>query len=306
MAVSKNTHGFDDGTRVALVGAGGMLARMVRAVAPINVEIIPYDFPAFDIADLNAVSEYLHQSKPAFIINCAAVTDVDGCESNVEQAMAVNGLGPSNLAAVAAQIKATLLHVSTDFVFSGSSELSYVETDQPAPLSVYGDSKYNGEIGVETSALRSYFIVRTSWLYGPWGKNFVETIIRLAQERERLSIVADQKGTPTYSFDLACTIWELLQTSCYGVYHYSNEGQCSWYEFALEIVHLLRQFEAGGDLKVREIVPVSSSEYPQAAQRPVWSVMSKEKIRSTLGNEVPHWKESLKNYILSRHDHIVE
>jgi len=159
--------GFDPHTRIALVGAGGMLGSMVAATAPPNVEIVEYDLPHMDIADRSSVSTCLLQSRPGFIINCAALTDVDGCESRKEQALAINAEGPGHLATIAAEIGATLLHISTDFVFGGASRVPYTESDTPEPLSAYGYSKHQGELKVETSGLERYFILRTSWLYGP-------------------------------------------------------------------------------------------------------------------------------------------
>jgi len=292
--------GFDPNTRIVLVGAGGMLGNMVAATAPPDIEIVEYDLPQMDIADISSVSTCLHQARPDYIINCAALTDVDGCESQKEQALAVNAEGPGHLATIAAEIGATLLHISTDFVFAGATETPYTETDIPEPLSVYGHSKHQGEMRVETSGLERYFILRTSWLYGPWGKNFVETIIRLAQERDVLKIVSDQVGTPTYSRDLAKAIWTLLDTDLYGTYHYSNEGQCSWYEFTAEIVRLLRQLEGDDCLRVGSVEPIPGSEFPQAATRPPWSVMSKQKIKNKTGIYVPQWQESLARYLHER------
>jgi dTDP-4-dehydrorhamnose reductase len=287
-------------TKVALVGSRGMLGSMVRRMAPAEVEIIEYDLPDIDITDKNSVAASLHRSRPHFIINCAAFTDVDGCETSQKQAMAVNATGPSNLAEVASDIDATLLHISTDFVFSGSKKAPYIESDPPEPLCVYGESKYLGEKGVESSPLRNYFIVRTSWLYGPRGKNFVETIICLARECEELNIVSDQVGTPTYSGDLAVAIWNLLGTPKYGTYHYSNEGQCSWYDFACEIVGRMRRIEGNDCFRVKRVNPVESADFPQAATRPSWSVMSKEKIKQNIGLNVPQWQESLQHYLQER------
>lgn len=291
-----------DGARVALVGADGMLGRMVAALAPSNVELILCTLPQFDIAKLDVVSAQLHLMHPDFIINCAAVTDVDGCESRPEQAYAVNADGPGHLAVVAAQIGATLMHISTDFVFSGTRATldlaPYDEAHPPEPISIYGASKRQGEVRVETSPLHNYFIVRTSWLYGPWGNNFVETIIRLAHEREILSIISDQVGTPTFSGDLAGAIWALLGTDLYGTYHYSNAGQCSWYGFACEIVDYLKQH--GNELKVKQVKPIATEAYPLSAKRPAYSVLSKKKIIAATGIAVPSWEWSLRKYLDER------
>ncbi|MDD2558025.1 MAG: dTDP-4-dehydrorhamnose reductase [Desulfuromonadaceae bacterium] len=293
---------LSDGARVAIIGADGMLGRMVAALAPSNVELILCTLPEFDIAKFDVVSAQLSLMRPDFIINCAAVTDVDGCESRPEQAYAVNADGPGHLAMVAAQIDATLMHISTDFVFSGTRSTldlaPYDETHPPEPISIYGASKRQGEIRVETSPLHDYFIVRTSWLYGPWGKNFVETIIRLAHEREILSIISDQVGTPTFTGDLASVIWALLKTDHYGLYHYSNAGQCSWYEFACEIVECLQQRD--NELKVKQVKPIATEEYSLPAKRPAYSVLSKDKIVAATGIVVPSWRWSLRKYLDER------
>ncbi len=293
-----------EGSSVALVGADGMLGNMVQALVPKNIDLISYTLPEFDITDPDTISTQLHHTRPDIIINCAAMTDVDGCESHREQAYSINGAGPGYLATTALEVGATLMHISTDFVFSGTSSVPtsepvpYRETDRTEPLSVYGASKRQGEIGVESSGLHEYFIVRTSWLYGPWGKNFVETIIGLAHERKTLNIISDQTGTPTYSYDLAKAIWALLQTDQYGIYHYSNAGQCNWYQFACEIVRCMQ--ETCDTLRVEQINPISTAEYPLPAQRPAYSVLEKNKIIAATGIKIPAWQESLKRYLRAR------
>jgi len=284
--------------RLALVGANGMLASMVSLLAPKTFDLIPLDLPEFDIADRERVLTRFQEIRPQVIINCAAYTNVDGCETDEESASRVNGAGPGNLAAAARAVDATLVHFSTDYVFDGSKREPYVEEDRPNPLSAYGRSKLLGERAILHSGLERYFIVRTSWLYGPGGKNFVETIIRLAQEREELRIVADQCGSPTFTRDLAQAIFALLETRDYGIYHFSDEGQCSWCEFGREIVDCLAR--SGGQVKTKRVVPIATHEYPLPAPRPVYSVFSKGKYRAVTGREVPHWRESLAAYFRIR------
>jgi len=311
---------------MALIGADGMLARAVRRLAPAGVDIAGFDLPGFDLRRRESVFS-LRELAPDVIVNCAAYTDVDGCERERKLAQAVNGRGPALLAELAREIDATLVHISTDYVFPGTGSTPLSETDPVAPQSVYGETKLAGEKGILASGLEKYFIVRTSWLYGPGGKNFVETILRLAKEREELAIVADQVGSPTYTRDLARAIFNLLAltrpaspvtrhpsrvtapsssvtrhaspvTAPYGLYHFSNAGQCSWYEFAREIVAQARR--AGEKLKVREIRPIRSEEYPRPAPRPAYSVLSKEKYRQVTGAEVPDWRQSLQAYFHER------
>lgn len=273
-----------------------MLAAAIRKSAPADWTLFLYDLPSFDLTDRVQVFQ-LQGLKPDVIINCAACTNVDGCEEQENLAMQVNGYGPGLLAELAQQIDAVLVHISTDFVFDGRKTSPYVEGDPTNPLSVYGKSKLLGEQQILKSGLQKYFIVRTSWLYGQHGNNFVETIIRLVNERTDLKIIADQKGTPTLTDDLAEAVFTLLQTNAYGIYHYSNEGECSWYEFADEIVSLACESEK---LAVRKVLPIPTEGYPLPAPRPKYSVMSKDKIHMTTGIDIPTWQQSLKNYLLSR------
>ena len=292
--------------RLALVGAGGMLGSKIQAIMPGNFELFPLDYPRLDLTDGSSVVAAMEEVRPDVIINCAAYTNVDGAESEETAAFQVNGEGSARLAAEAGKYSATLVHVSTDFVFDGQKTSPYLEEDKPAPLSVYGRSKLQGEVAVIKSGLEKYFIVRTSWLYGPGGKNFVDTISRLAQEREELRIVADQRGTPTYTEDLAGALFNLLALEkrthhggySYGVYHFSNQGECSWYEFACEIVSLLKK--SGHPLKVERITPIATDDFPLPAKRPNYSVLCKQKYISATGVAIPSWHESLRRYLVNR------
>lgn len=285
-----------------------MLARMVRQRAPQKYHLHLFDLPEFDLTQRDQVLELLGRLGPDLIINCAAYTNVDGAETEQEMAMMVNGTAVGYLAEAAMTTGSTLVHISTDYVFDGKKASPYVEQDPTNPQSVYGISKLRGEQALLASGLEKYFIVRTSWLYGPGGSNFVETILRLAAEREELGIVHDQVGSPTFTGDLADAIFSLLALTNqgsgitdhipYGIYHFANEESCSWYEFAEEIVALARK--NGARLKVEKIRPIKSEEFPVPAQRPAYSVFSKDKYRAATGAVVPDWQSSLEQYLRER------
>ena len=285
-----------------------MLAQMVRERAPQNYRLHLYDLPEFDLTDRDQVLQEMENLQPDIIVNCAAYTNVDGAEKERELAMKVNGTAVGFIAEAAARIDATLVHISTDYVFDGTRVDPYKETDSTNPMSVYGKSKLLGEQSIMASGLTKHFIVRTSWLYGPGGSNFVETIIRLAATSEDLRIIDDQIGSPTYTADLADAIFQLLALNHhrspvtghdpYGTYHFSNEGHCSWYEFACAIVEEVR--DNGLECKVSAIHPICTEEYPLPAKRPTNSMFDKSKYKAATGAEIPEWRESLRGYVLSR------
>lgn len=293
-------------TKLALIGANSMLARMVKHVVPSAFDVTFFDLPDFDIINRDQLISTIKSLKPKVIVNCAAHTNVDVCETSEDLALSVNGAGPGYLADAALETVAILVHISTDYVFAGDKSSPYTENDPTGPISAYGRSKLAGEEAILQSGIERYFILRTSWLYGPGGKNFVETIIRLASEKDELRVVADQVGTPTFTADLATAIFHLLGTASrmpnveapFGLYHFSNDGACSWHQFAQEIVSLAR--ENGLPVKTRLIVPVRTEEYPLPARRPAYSVMSKDKYRQRTGEVVPDWRESLKRYFAIR------
>lgn len=289
-------------SKLALIGSSGMLAQMVKKIAPTDYVIADLDLPDFDITDRDMVMATLARIKPDVIVNCAAYTNVDGCETNEELALQVNGAGPGYLAEAALAQSATLVHISTDYVFSGNRTEPYVESDPTGPISAYGRSKLVGEQAIISSGLTQYFILRTSWLYGPGGKNFVETILHLAGEREELRIVADQHGSPTYTEDLAQAIFSLLKTTAerpaYGLYHFSNNGKCTWHEFACKIVNLAQ--EQNFSVKVKKVIPIPTADYPLPARRPNYSVFSKIKFEEITGHCVPAWQDSLTKYFTIR------
>ncbi len=242
-----------------------------------------------DITDLEAVKELFFRLTPHFVIHAAAYTDVDGCEKDVDKAYKVNALGTRNIALACQKLDIPLLYLSTDFVFRGDKENPYDEFDEPHPVNIYGKSKLAGENYVG-SFLSRYFIVRSSWLYGRWGKNFVATILKLAQEKSVLKVVDDQVGSPTYTKDLSQQIKRLVATELYGTYHITNSGRCSWYEFAQEILKL-----AG--TKGVKVTPITSGELARPAARPKFSVLDNCCLRLSLGDGMREWKEALKEYM---------
>lgn len=294
--------------KLLLVGGNGMLASRIVSLAPPEYTLTAVDLPEFDVTDRERVLALVAELRPEVIINCAAYTNVDGCETEQALANRVNGDAVGYLAEAAKKVDAVLVHVSTDYVFDGEKNTPYLEDDALNPQSAYGRSKLLGEQKLLASGLKKFFIVRTSWLYGPGGKNFVETILRLSRERTELGVVADQFGTPTYTVDLAGAIFNLLalniacqkapSSNFYGIYHFSNRGSCSWYEFASEVVDLARQ--RGEAVKVESLRPIKTEEYPLPAKRPAFSVFSKEKYASATGAVVPGWKESLAKYFAER------
>ena len=250
-------------------------------------EVIPIDIDELDITDKNAVCEFIGKHKPDAVINCAAMTNVDACQTEFEIAMKVNAIGPRNLAIACKENGAKLLHVSTDYVFGGTGTVPYREWDICNPQSVYGASKYLGEQYVREFCDK-YFIVRTSWLYGYIGKNFVKTMVRLGKSRDSISVVNDQRGNPTNAEDLAHHLLKLAVCEEYGVYHCTGEGECTWYDFACKIME-----EFGIDCKVN---PCTSDEFPSPTKRPEFSSLDNLMLKCTVGNEMRNWEDALKEY----------
>lgn len=258
---------------------------------------IVHGFKKGDISDKNNISDIVEEIKPEFVIHTAAMTDVDGCELAKEKAYKINAEGAGNVAASCNKAGAVLIHISTDFVFDGKKNSPYKETDGTNPLSVYGDSKLKGEEAVKKE-LSNFFILRTSWLYGKHGKNFVDTIIAKAKTEKALKVVDDQVGSPTYTKDLAKAICRLLDIVVhspqstvhgYGIYHVSNLGSTSWYGYAKEILRL-----AGSRT---EVIPISSEELNRPAKRPAMSILDNSKFCGFTGYKLRNWKDALKEYL---------
>lgn len=281
--------------RIALVGANGMLAQAVRRLIPADAVTVFFDLPDFDLTNREQVLSGLEEFGPELVLNCAAMTDVDGCESQEELAMRINGLGPGYLAEAALGCGARLVHVSTDYVFDGSKSEPWLEDDPTGPLSVYGRGKLAGELAIRDSGLEDWLIVRTSWLYGSGGKNFVETMLWLMSERRQLRVVDDQVGSPTYTRDLAEAMARLVTCGVRGVFHFANSGQCSWHGFACAIAEEARS--CGMALAIENIEPITTADYPLPAQRPAWSVLSTRKYQQETGACPPDWRSALRHYL---------
>lgn len=274
--------------KILITGANGMLAKAVRNELK-NEELILTDVADLDITDIDAVRKFVEETKPEYIINCAAYTAVDKAEEQLEIARKVNADGPKNLAIVANEEDITLVHISTDYVFGGDKEVEdvYTEDEEKNPVTVYGITKLEGEQAIIDSCFK-YYIFRTAWLYGD-GNNFVRTMLNLGKEKNELNVVADQHGSPTYAVDLASIIHQAIEKEIpYGIYHATNQGYTTWYEFTKEIFEF-----AGIDCKVN---PVTSEEFVRPAKRPKNSKLSKEKLIKA-GIDVPEYRDALKRYL---------
>ncbi len=273
---------------ILVTGANGQLGREMQRVASSSSDrYIFTDVAELDIADYEAVLGVVASERVDVIVNCAAYTNVDKAEEDEAFADLLNNTAAGYLAKAAASTGATLIHISTDYVFDGSAHIPYTEEQPTRPIGVYGVTKLAGEISVAESGC-NYIIIRTSWLYSAWGNNFVRTMQRLTSERDTLSVIFDQVGTPTYAGDLAEAIGAIISTDQLGksgVYHFSNEGVCSWYDFAYAIAE-----KSGNECR---ILPIHSAEYPAKVTRPHYSVLDKTKIKETFGIEIPYWTASL-------------
>ena len=278
---------------ILVTGASGQLGQAIRFIAS-NYRECKFIFASsqdLDITNQDRVNHFFDTNKIDFCINTAAYTAVDKAESEIEKAESINVFGPKNLAIACKNNKVKLIHISTDFVFDGSSNKPYSETDATNPLGVYGKTKLEGEQAV-TSIMDEYFIIRTSWVYSQFGNNFMKTMLRLASERDSLSIVSDQIGSPTNAVDLAVAIMQIVVKSeqsasniQYGIYNFSNEGIASWYDFAKEIFRI--------NNVVINVKPIASEAFPTPAKRPKYSLLDKSKVKNTFGIEIKTWQESL-------------
>ncbi len=274
---------------ILITGAHGQLGNEIQNVLQPDGEfkLFSTDVETLDITDLQAIDKFITDNAIDIVVNCAAYTAVDKAEEDTELCHKLNSLAVENIANAAKNNNAKVIHISTDYVFDGTNYMPYIETDIPNPNSVYGSSKLKGEIKL-MEILPSSIIIRTAWLYSPYGNNFVKTMLRLGQEKNSLSVVCDQIGTPTYAHDLAIAIASILKSNDWknGVYHFSNEGATSWYDFT-KAIHRI----AG--ITTCEVQPVSSDKYPTKAKRPFYSVLNKEKIKSSFNITIPYWEESL-------------
>lgn len=281
---------------ILVTGAKGQLGNELKVVSKkyFGYDFIFTDIDTLDITDAEKTKEFIREKKPDWIINCAAYNFVDKAEINYETALLVNGIAVKNISAALKDSTTRLVHISSDYIFDGNTNSPYTDAAIPNPLSAYGRSKLEGE----KNALLHYgsIVIRTSWLYSYFGKNFVKTIIRLAREKDLLEVVNDQIGTPTYAADLAQAIMHIVsgvqrnqRAFNAGLYNYSNEGECTWYDFAVAIIE-----EAGLKCQVH---PLLSKDFPSAAQRPAYSVMNKSKIKENYGLTIPQWRTSLKKCI---------
>lgn len=287
--------------RVLVTGSSGMLGMDLTRELRIGYEVIGADivrspksvvrrFYKADISDGKSTVSLFCKVKPDIVIHAAAWTDVDGCELDSKKAYRINTEGTKNVAIACKKVGATLVYISTDFVFDGRKKAPYKENDKTNPLSVYADSKLKGEAEVK-KALKKYFILRTSWLYGKHGKNFVDTIAGKAKKAGVLKVVDDQAGSPTYAIDLARAIHVLMDKNSkdYGIYHISNSGKVSWYEYAKTILRF-------SGIKAK-VMPISSMELNRPAKRPVMSVMDSSKFESATGYKARSWKSALRGYL---------
>ncbi len=275
---------------VLITGANGQLGSEMRrlgAVSPNNY--IYTDVAELDITDAAAVAQFVKENAVNIIVNCAAYTNVDKAESDEPTAELINATAVANLAAAMKEVDGTLFHVSTDYVFGNEGNTPRTEDMPLNPLGVYGRTKLRGEQAIAETGCKA-IIIRTAWLYSEFGNNFLKTMMRLTAEREELNVVFDQVGTPTYAGDLALAIFSIIEGGLYagneGIYHFSNEGVCSWYDFATEIAM------AAGNTACK-VLPCHSDEFPSPVKRPSFSVLDKTKIKNTFAIEIPHWRDSM-------------
>lgn len=275
--------------KILVTGANGQLGRELRNVLESEIpgKTIYTDVAELDLTDAKGVDDFFKKNDISHVVNCAAYTAVDKAEEEKLECAAININAVKNLANAADAIGAKIIHISTDYVFDGTAHRPYKESDKVNPISQYGTTKRKGETALLALAPES-IIIRTSWLYSPYGNNFVKTMLRLGAEQSKIKVVSDQIGTPTYALDLACAIYMVLMSHQWveGIFHFSNEGVCSWYDFAKSIHRIAR-------IDKCEIKPIPTEEYPTAASRPFYSVLDKTRIKATYGVKAPYWEDSL-------------
>lgn len=274
--------------KILITGANGQLGKDLVKILGVNHEVLGCGREILDVTNLEQCKQVITDFHPEAVIHAAAYTNVDLAETEQDAAFQINATGSRNIAVAAERVGAKLCYVSTDYVFDGNSPLPYNEYDQTNPLGIYGKSKRAGEHVVQTLSTR-YYIVRTSWLYGQYGHNFVKTMLRLSCDKDRLTVVHDQIGSPTYTVDLCHFLNELIQTEKYGIYHASNTGSCTWYEFAEAI---FKESEISVQLH-----PCTTEEFPRPAPRPRYSVLDHMSIRTNNFQEFRHWNDALRAFL---------
>lgn len=282
---------------ILLIGSSGQLGKELQQILAADNNLITAGRSQIDLTQPETIRHFIRKVQPQIIINASAYTAVDQAENEPEQAIAINAIAPGILAQEAHKIKALLLHISTDYVFDGYQTRPYTETDATNPLNVYGKSKLAGEQAIQNNCDK-YLILRTAWVYSAYRNNFVKTMLKLGANREEVCVVFDQIGTPTWSRDVADVVARLLchtSNTTNTIYHYTNSGVASWYDFAVAIFTQAQQL--GFPLKVQRIIPISTAEYPTFAQRPAYSVLCCAKITATLKIIPPHWQHSLKQML---------
>ncbi|ACK69928.1 dTDP-4-dehydrorhamnose reductase [Gloeothece citriformis PCC 7424] len=284
--------------KILLIGNNGQVGQELQStLAPIG-DLTGVARDQLDLTQPDNIRQVIQDTHPEIIVNAAAYTAVDKAESETELAYTVNETAPKILAQECQKLGATLIHISTDYVFDGTRGIPLTEEDKTNPIGAYGASKLAGEQAIQDNC-QNYIILRTAWVYGTYGKgNFVKTMLRLGADREQLRVVADQIGTPTWAKDIADTITQLIQLEqkvAPGIYHFTNSGVASWYDFAKAIFE--EATAIGFPLKIKEVVPITTPEYPTPAKRPAYSVLSNQKLRALLGHYPPHWRDSLKQML---------
>lgn len=287
-------------TKILLTGITGQVGQELQKTLTSLGEVVGVSRQEFDLNQSEQIKQKIAEIKPNIIVNAGAYTAVDKAEEDSQLAIAINADAPKAMAMAARDIGATVVHISTDYVFNGKNHTPYLETDITDPLGVYGNSKLQGEIGVQENCDR-HIILRTAWVYGSRGHgNFVKTMLRLGESREELKVVADQIGSPTWSYDIADAITNLLNKSqedstINGIYHFTNSGIASWYDLAVAIFAEAKQL--GFPLKIKQVFPITTPEYPTPAKRPAYSVLSKGEYTAATGVYPPHWRESLRKML---------
>ena len=279
--------------KILVTGGTGLLGTdLVALLAEQKHSILKPDSKDLDISNAAVVQSTIEKSNPQLFIHCARYTDVDGCEKDQDKAIRINGLGTKNIAESCEKLDIPIVYLSTDYVFNGNNQVPYRESDPIDPINVYGMSKLMGERYIQKATLK-YFIVRTSWVYGKGGRNFVDTILDKAKTALELKVVNDQIGSPTWSVDLSKAIADLIVTSEYGIYHITNNGICSWFDFAQKILEF-------SEIEGIKVIPASSQEINRPARRPAYSKLNTDSFQNTTGHKLRTWEEALKDYMKTK------